>query len=239
MSRSARLHGIEQRLRTAGSTTADALANEFGVSARTLYRDLRALREQGLAIAADAGRGGGIRLDGSSGAINVRLSVAEIVSLWLAARLSRHASDLPWSAEARSALNRLLASLPRAKAAELRQLCQRVFVGPEASPEVRLTATAPASELLRRFEEAFSRRLGLAIAYTDATGRKTERRVEPHGLLVQPPVWYLLARDVDKRAARMFRLDRIGASRVAASIHFRPDPAIIRVQVPPGCEPLA
>lgn len=239
MSRADRLQDLEHRLRTAGATTAAALAADLGVSVRTLYRDLGTLRDRGLAIAADPGRGGGIRLDGARAAISVRLTVAEIVSLWLAARLSRHSTDLPWGAQARSGLSKLLASLPRAKADELRRLCQRVFVGPEASPSVRLTATAPASELLRRFEEAFSAGLGLAFAYTDAQGRRSERRIEPHGLLVEPPVWYLLARDVEKREARTFRLDRIGAARVAPQIRFRPDPAVIRAQVPPLAEPLA
>ena len=32
----------------------------------------------------------------------------------------------------------------------------------------------------------------------DREGRASVRRIEPHGLLINAPVWYILARDVDK-----------------------------------------
>src|SRR5260370_10450167 len=72
-------------------------AGELGVSPRTLYRDLAALRDRGLPITGEPGRGGGIRLEGSRGITAVHLSIAEVVAMWLAARLSGAASDLPWS----------------------------------------------------------------------------------------------------------------------------------------------
>jgi hypothetical protein len=39
----------------------------------------------------------------------------------------------------------------------------------------------------------------------DREGKESTRRVEPHGLLVETPVWYVLARDVEKAAPRTFR----------------------------------
>jgi hypothetical protein len=51
-------------------------------------------------------------------------------------------------------------------------------------------------------------------------------------LLVQPPVWYVLARDVEKSAPRMFRMDRIARPRIRKDISFRPDMAVIRSQLP-------
>ena len=58
------------------------------------------------------------------------------------------------------------------------------------------------------------------------------RRVEPHGLLVETPVWYMLARDVDKSEPRMFRMDRVARPRVLGDVVFRPDLALIRDQFP-------
>ncbi|MCA9615173.1 MAG: WYL domain-containing protein, partial [Myxococcales bacterium] len=46
------------------------------------------------------------------------------------------------------------------------------------------------------------------LRYRDANGRVSERDVEPHGLLVASPLWYVLAIDPAK-GARTFRLDRI------------------------------
>jgi predicted DNA-binding transcriptional regulator YafY len=82
------------------------------------------------------------------------------------------------------------------------------------------------------FEEAFSHGVGLGFAYSDRDGQPSQRRVEPHGLLVEPPVWYVLARDVDKRKPRTFRMDRISRPRVLPDIVFRPDVSVIRAQLP-------
>jgi predicted DNA-binding transcriptional regulator YafY len=52
------------------------------------------------------------------------------------------------------------------------------------------------------------------------------------GLLVEPPVWYVLARDIDNGEPRTFRMDRICRSRILKDIVFRPDIAVIQVQLP-------
>ncbi|MGC4120048.1 MAG: WYL domain-containing protein [Myxococcales bacterium] len=78
-------------------------------------------------------------------------------------------------------------------------------------------------ELLSAVEECFTRGLCLAFDYVDRRGTPTKRTVEPHGLLVETPAWYLLCRDVEKRAVRMFRIDRIRQARVLNDRPFLPD----------------
>jgi predicted DNA-binding transcriptional regulator YafY len=162
----------------------------------------------------------------------VHLSLTEVVAIWLGARLSQAASDLPWGEAANSALNKLLGSLPAKKARALRALCRRVVVGMPASAAVRAGAGGTPKELLRLFEEAFSNGLGLGFHYTDREGRMTVRRVEPHGLLAETPVWYILSRDIDKAEPRMFRMDRIARPRLLREVAFRPDERVIRTQLP-------
>jgi predicted DNA-binding transcriptional regulator YafY len=60
----------------------------------------------------------------------------------------------------------------------------------------------------------------------------TVRRVEPHGLLAETPVWYILSRDIDKAEPRMFRMDRISRPRLLRDVAFRPDERVIRTQLP-------
>lgn len=219
-------------LRGRETTTVGELADELGVSRRTMLRDLRDLRGRGLPISGDAGPGGGVRLEGDRGVAAVHLSLAEVVAIWLGARLSQGASDLPWGQAANTGMAKLLASLPGAKARTLRALCRRVIVGQPASANVRAGAGRSSRELLALFEEAFSAGLGLGFHYTDREGRDSIRRIEPHGLLVEPPVWYVLARDVDKGEPRMFRMDRIARPRILAEVTFKPDLQLIRALLP-------
>jgi predicted DNA-binding transcriptional regulator YafY len=225
MPRADRVMDLADLLRSRESFTVGGLAAELGVSARTVHRDLATLRERGLPLRGDAGRGGGVRLDGDR-ARTVELGLAEIVALWMAAQVAATTSRLPWDRAVQSAMRKLFATLPSERARELRSLARRVVVGSPASAAVRATAGAPSPALVRAVERAFAERRGLAFRYVDRLGARSERRIEPHGLLVEPPVWYLLARDLDKKAARMFRMDRIKHPSVLAD-RFEPDLRIV------------
>ena len=56
---------IVERMKIRKFDNAFILANEFGVSAKTIYRDVQELSVSGYSIQADPGRGGGIRWIGS------------------------------------------------------------------------------------------------------------------------------------------------------------------------------
>jgi predicted DNA-binding transcriptional regulator YafY len=236
MGRAERLLELTDRLRATAETTVDALAAELGVSARTLRRDLATLRDRGMPITGQAGPGGGVRLDGRRGVTAVHLSIGEVVALWLAARLSQASGELPWSSRASSALAKLLGSLSRERARELRDLCGRVFVGPAATASVQALAGAAPRELLPLLEEAMTTGVGLGFRYRDRNGRTSTRRVEPHGLLVQPPVWYVLARDLERGAPRMFRMDRLSHPRLLRDVRFRADAAVARALLAPDVD---
>ena len=59
------------------------------------------------------------------------------------------------------------------------------------------------------FERCFTETRAMAFDYRDSAGRPSSRRIECIGLLLHPPVWYILAWDLDKDASRLFRMDRI------------------------------
>lgn len=233
MPRPVRILTLLDRLRGGAELSVEQLAEELGVSYRTVQRDLATLRAQGEPISSQAGPGGGVRRERTRGVIAVHLSLGEVLALWLASRLSREASVLPWSGAATSALNKLLVSIPSDRAASLRSLLGRVYLGAPASPQLTRTVGSVDVELLSTFEQAFTDGVGLCFTYTDAHGRSSLRRAEPHGLLMEPPVWYVLARDVDKREPRTFRMDRIERARLAPEVRFRPSHQIALQQLPP------
>lgn len=238
MKRADRILDLQEQLRGKDTTSVKELAHELGVSTRTVRRDLALLRERGVPISTQAGPGGGVRLDRSRGVTAVHLAITEVAALWLGATLAAGASHLPWSGDANAGLRKLLASLPSDRAKELRSLARRVLVGPPASPAVRASAGTPPPELLGIVERAFTQHRAMRFAYVDRAGVESTRDAEPHGLLFQPPVWYLLARDLGRAAPRMFRADRMSRPRVLESMVFTPDPSVLDALAQPelaGC----
>jgi predicted DNA-binding transcriptional regulator YafY len=231
MARAERLLELGDLLRRRGATTIGEIARELGISARTVFRDVASLRARGLPILGDPGPGGGVRIDPAHRA-PVHFTIEEIVGIWLTARLARETSDLPWSQAATNGLSKLLTHLPAGRAEAMRRLCRRVIVGPPASEKTRGGAGGPPRELLHIFEDAFSNGQTLKFDYINKNGERSRRTVQPHGLLVQPPVWYILSWDVEHREPRTFRMDRIARPRIFRTTTFRPDLEIVRVQVP-------
>lgn len=223
MKRIDRVTSLQALLRARESATARQLAAELGVSERTVLRDLAALRDQGLPLEAQSGRGGGFRLDRDRGLVAVHFALGEVIALWLAATLSAAAAPSPWSHAARRALDKVLASLPRERARALRALVKRVVVGRPASARIYAELGSPSGDLLAAVERCFAEGLCLDFDYVDRRGSPSTRSVEPHGLLVETRAWYLLCRDLEKGVVRMFRLDRIRRARVRADRPFDPD----------------
>jgi predicted DNA-binding transcriptional regulator YafY len=223
MARVDRVFELLEFLRAHDATTVGVIAQELGVSRRTVLRDLATLRERGWPIRSEAGPGGGVLLDRDRGLAAVHLSSDEIASLWLAAQLSASISALPFSAAARAALDKAFASLPPARAKVLRRLMRRVVVGRPATPQIREQLGTAPTDLLIAFERAFAQDACLGFDYTDRHGHPSRRVVEPHGLLIEAPAWYILARDTASGAARIFRMDRIRRATALPERRFVPD----------------
>lgn len=221
-----RQDALQGWLRARGSATAEEVAEHFGVSLRTAHRDIAALRERGVPVEGDPGRGGGLRLDPLRALPPVRLELDEVIGLVLAVELSRRTSGAPFGPAAGAAIGKVLATLGPARATELRRALDRVVVGPPASTAVVDTLSAVDDTVLRAFERGFTAGRALGFDYVDRHGRPSHREAEPHGLLVQHPAWYLLAHDLHRTEPRMFRLDRIRAP-VLLSATFVPRPLAV------------
>src|SRR5215213_6245955 len=75
-------------LRDRPGITSGQLARELGVTQRTVFRHLEALRERGYPIDADRGRGGGLRLHPHWGLGRVLLSTEEALCALLSLAVS-------------------------------------------------------------------------------------------------------------------------------------------------------
>lgn len=235
MKRDDRWETLVAFLRGRRHATMREAAAELGVSVRTVRRDVAALRRRGLDIDADRGRGGGMRFARFAPLPPLLLAEGEAVALWLAAQVARRVAGLPFSREAHAAYHKILAALPEARRPALRRLAERIVVGRPASPQLRASAGEASPALLEVFERCFREGVCLGFEYRDRKGVTTHRRVEPHGLLVETPIWYVLAVDLDKKARRTFRMDRIRDPRPLAR-RFAPSRAVIDAalaEIPP------
>lgn len=222
-------------LRHRARCTADGLAGELGVSRRTVLRDLQRLRNRGFDISSMTGPGGGVRLEPTSIMITSKLEGPEVVALLLAAAIARASPGLPFLAAADTAIEKIEASLPASRAAELQRFMHRVLI----DDRLGTAADAPGpvvAGLVEEFERAFTANRMLAFSYSDRAGRQTERRVEPHGLLVSWPHWYVIAWDPTPDATRLFRADRIDKPR-PTDTEFVPRPHDIVMKPHPNAQP--
>ncbi|MFF7161949.1 helix-turn-helix transcriptional regulator [Streptomyces sp. NPDC008086] len=202
MNRTARLYALVEELRAAAPRplTVAALAARFEVSSRTVQRDLQALMETGVPVRTTPGRGGGWSIDPEMTLPPIHLTAEEASALAVA--LAAADASTPYAGAARAAAQKVTAAMTGAASAAARQLAARIVSLPSPTDSAVRAAV----------EQALTTRTVLRLSYTDATGRPSERAVEPAGLLTAGGRWYLIAWCRTRQAGRGFRLDRVTAA---------------------------
>lgn len=210
-----RLEQITARLKTNDDWIIGDLAAELGVSVRTLTRDIRLLREQGLPIEADRGRGGGVRLHWSWGIGRVNFNYAEAVDLLVSLAVAEQMKSPLLMANLSTVRRKLMASFAPFTKRRINALRSRILVGESSSPFVLSTFTSPKPRVVALVHQAFLMMRKLTICYRDVNGTKTDRVIELQYLLLSYPVWYAIAWDELRDDVRTFRCDRIETSKLS------------------------
>lgn len=98
MRRQSRLFALTEYLRGRRTgVTAEELAERFGVTVRTIYRDLDALRDASLPLQAERGPGGGYALDRSYTLPPVNFTAREAALLSLVGRWAAEMRLIPFT----------------------------------------------------------------------------------------------------------------------------------------------
>lgn len=211
------------RLKQDAPCTIADLAREHGVSTRTVARDLSLMREQGMQIDADRGRGGGLRLDRNWGVGRLNLSYAEAVDLLISIAVAERMNSPMFLASLGSVRRQLVASFSPEKRDRVNRLKSRILIGVTASTYVQASVAAPPARVVRALHQGFADLETLDIRYRREDGTATRRRIEPHYLLLKYPVWYVLAKDSLRQAPRTFRCDRmVAAERTGQTFRLSP-----------------
>jgi predicted DNA-binding transcriptional regulator YafY len=221
MNRTDRLYALVEELRAVAPRPRSAhwLARRFEVSVRTIERDLDALRESGVPLYAKAGRSGGYAIDRSRTLPPLALTAPEALAISVALRQS---AGSPFAAAAASAALKVLATLPADVRAREQALASSLYEAGDDGPgpaAAGIDATVMA---------AVERQRVLGLGYVDRSGQRTERDVEPLGLLHSPHGWYLIAHCRLRGAVRGFRLGNMTAAALRDERAPARDPAELR-----------
>lgn len=203
MRRSARLFAIAEHLRSRRTgTTAEALAERFDVTVRTIYRDLDALRDAELPLHAERGRGGGYALDRAYSLPPVNFNAREAALLVAVGRWVTEMRLVPFTETIEAAMDKVRAALGPAGQRELAQQMSTLHL-------VGIPARAGSKEVRRVLEQAWFERRVMRIHYRNADGVPTNRRVRVRAVVMERTETLLNCDDLDKGQARQFKLDRI------------------------------
>lgn len=199
MSKAERLFALVELLRGRRSAmTAPDLARALGVSERTIYRDIAALAEQGVAIGGEAGVG--YLLDRRAHLPPLMFEPDEALALAVGLRLARAGTDPELAAAAERAERRLRAVLDNRALLALARLPYRIPI---------TERDAPMRARHAQIRRAASGQNKLAISYRDEVGATSDRVIFPLALMGWGDRWTVLAWCVLRQAYRNFRVDRI------------------------------
>lgn len=208
-----RLDEIKGLLRANEFITVQDLASTLGVSVRTLSRDLSVLRDSGVPIEGDRGRGGGLRLHRSWSLGRLQLSTEEAIDLLLCIAVAKQMNSPLLLRQLDSIERKVSAAFSDTHQGKIRTLRKRVLIGKPASPAVLATLPRGSQRPLSQVTQAFFNQECLELKYQDNSGQNTQRVVEPQFLYFNAPIWYLLTWDHLRSAIRFFRVDRIKEAR--------------------------
>lgn len=182
---------------------AEDIAEHFGVSVRTIYRDLRALEEAGLPVAAEAGKGYSL-VEGYH-LPPVMFTQEEAGAMLVGAQLAEHLGDRSLRPHARSGFMKVSAVLP----AERKEYLERLH-NATAIHMRRVFPTQQDRANLTTVQDGVARRRVLRITYYSRSHEeRTERDVEPLGVVYYADNWHMLGYCRLRRGIRDFRADRI------------------------------
>ena len=197
MSRSERLLALLQALRRRRPVSGRVLADELGVSLRTLYRDIASLQGQGAEIEGEAGLGYVLRP--GFWLPPLMFSGEEIEALVLGARWVGARTDENLALAARDAIAKITAVLPPPLRDDVESSTLLVpgKMSGGAAPDL-----APIRAAIRAERK-------LALAYHDAQGGSTERTIWPFGIGYFDEARVVMAWCELRQGFRHFRADRI------------------------------
>jgi predicted DNA-binding transcriptional regulator YafY len=206
MNRIDRLTAILIHLQTKRVVKADEIADRFGMSLRTVYRDVKALMEAGVPIGSEAGKGYFI-VDGFH-LPPVMFTQDEASSMLLAGKLVDKMADKSVREAFDSALHKIKSVLSETEKDHLENLDSHIAVFLRSRFEHKDKSGFP-DHFLTEIQRAIAKRNVLRMDYVSVEDAATQRDIEPIGIFYYSLAWHLIGWCRLRNGYRNFRSDRI------------------------------
>ncbi|MCI5054491.1 MAG: WYL domain-containing protein [Flavobacteriales bacterium] len=202
ISRLSRLTALLIKLQSQSFVSIERLSEEFNVSKRTVYRDLRALEEAGVPISQNDKDAYGI-VDGYN-IPPIMFSEAEANALIFGEKMIERTKDESLIQEFKNAVSKIKAVLKSSEKMKAELLAERTIIGKNWQNE-------RTSNLLSNIQKALTNFEILKIEYQkDGSNKASSREIEPFAIYHNTfENWVLIAWCRLRNDFRNFRLDRI------------------------------
>jgi predicted DNA-binding transcriptional regulator YafY len=221
LNKTERLFALVLLLQNRPSMTSKDLADYFGVSRRTIFRDLRALGESGVPLTyAD---GGGYEILEGYQLPPLMFTAREAATLLVGTAFTKLQPDRSLRADADEVGLKIRSVLPES----VRNYIDRLQDNTVIAPYIRNLDPGQGShdEEGRWYDlsEAVAKQQSIFMQYYVASRDElTKRKVDPLGLVYYSDSWNLIAYDHLRDDIRNFRLDRIRKMRTMMDVFERP-----------------
>jgi predicted DNA-binding transcriptional regulator YafY len=200
MNRIDRLFGILTLLQSKKFVTGEKIAEKFHISVRSVYRDIKALNEQGIPVSFEPHRGYFIvngyflqPVSFSSDEANALLLMESIVGAFGDKSIQQHYT---------SALTKVKSVLRSTQKDSIEKLAGNIKL--QVPP-----CFVQNFEYLTRIQQAISSQKIIEIGYTNKQEEVSIRKMEPIGLVFYALSWHLIGWCHNKKDYRDFRVSRI------------------------------
>ncbi|AEV29104.1 putative transcriptional regulator [Sphaerochaeta pleomorpha str. Grapes] len=177
------------------------LADMFEVSNRTIYRDLDAINRAGIPVRSISGVGGGFEIMPGYKIDRKVFSTADLSAILMG--LSS-LSDMIRGDELVNALAKVKSFIPADRAKDITVKANQIYI--DLRPWMGNRNIQPYLEIIKT---ALQESKLLAFAYTNQSGIRTTRTVEPYQLVLKSSHWYLQGYCQKRNDFRLFKLTRI------------------------------
>ncbi|MFN8671074.1 MAG: YafY family protein [Candidatus Sericytochromatia bacterium] len=200
MAKSKRLVELIMAVNAKKKFTVRELSEEFGVSYRTILRDLQELEEIGVPLYSEVGPAGGYSILKERLLPPISFTESEALSLFFISQSLKYYDNLPFENEIESALKKFYHYLPTEVKKTIDSLNKRLAFW---NPIVKI----PTPFLKEILNTSLEQKV-IEITY-DSVNDKSIREIQPIGVYTIKGLWYAPAYCFKSKEFRLFRVDRI------------------------------